>query len=266
MTPRTAIDPQLCAEGAPDAATFEQGHAERKLDGVRATSRDGRLYGRRGDDLTHKFPEIAPELPETATLDGELVTRDFKFPSILRRVQTEKPFKIDLLSESTPAVFVAFDILRTRDGEVIRERPQTERSAALDKELAGYRWKDQVIPITRHDDPATLWERATANEWEGIIVKDPDAPYVEGKRSDAWLKVKNWKEGVYPIHSFETTDNDGFVIYVDAGHDRPQKVAVGGASDQATVRAGADRATIQYLERTDAGRLRKPSFKGVPAE
>lgn len=253
--PERDVDLQLCKTASPDGLPTE-GLAERKLDGVRAYTRDGRLYTRNGNDVTAQFPEIDP--PEHHVLDGEVITGDFSFESALRRVQTEDGFKIDLLADRFPAVLVVFDALAV-NGSDVRDRPLHER-----KELLGPSIPDDrgLVEISTHTDPAGLWQQATTEAWEGIVVKDPASPY-RGTRSDDWQKVKHWNEDTFPVVGYEHTDNDGFVVYVDIGADDPQKVVVNGEDAQAAVRTGADAAEIQYLERTPSDRLRKPSFKGV---
>ena len=47
----------------------------------------------------------------------------------------------------------------------------------------------EVINTEQIDAPALLQE-ATAKGWEGVVLKDIDAPYYAGKRSKAWLKLK----------------------------------------------------------------------------
>lgn len=251
------MDLQLAEAATPDdLPDYAEWLAERKLDGVRAYTSEGHLFTRSGRDVTASFPEVSP--PEHHVFDGELVTHDFQFETAVRRANTERPFAVEMLSDAFPATFVVFDVLEVNGGDV-REQPLTERQALVGPSIpddAG------MVQITTHDDAAALWEQATAEEWEGIMLKDPDAAY-DGGRGDGWLKVKNWSEATFPIVGHEYTDNDGFVIFVDHGDDDPQKVVVNGQDDQAAVESGADEAEVQYLERSKNGRLRKPSVKGV---
>ena len=53
------------------------------------------------------------------------------------------------------------------------------------------------------------------------------------------------------------------MIKIDTGDSELQKVVVNGELDQQKIRNGKDKAIIQYLEKTEGNRLRKPSFKGV---
>lgn len=252
-------DLQLCETATPDdIQTYADDGwlAERKLDGVRCLARSGRLLTRSGNDVTASFPEIDP--PEAHTFDGELVTTNFQFESILRRVQTEQPFQVDMLAERFPARLVVFDALSV-NGESVRDEPLTERHALLEPSVptdAG------IITATAHADPVALWETARNDGWEGIILKDPNAPY-RGERSAGWLKVKDWNEATFPVVRTETTDNGGFVVLIDIGTDELQKVVVNGQDDQRELQNGVDAVEVQYLERSPDDRLRKPSFKGV---
>lgn len=249
-------DLQLCDPATPaEIDAHPEFVAERKLDGVRAVASEGRIKTRSGNDVTKRFPEIDP--PEHHTFDGEIITADFTFESALRRVQTQDAFKIEMLADNSPARLVAFDALRINESDV-RERPQAERRELLGPSIpegAG------IVPITTHDDAMALWEQAQANGWEGIILKDPDAPY-QGKRTNAWLKIKDWCEQAFEVVETEETDNGGYVAYVEIGDDEPQKVAVNAEADRETVQPGAE-IQVQFLERSDNDRLRKPSFRGV---
>lgn len=47
----------------------------------------------------------------------------------------------------------------------------------------------EIIP-TECLDASALLTQATSMGWEGVMLKDVDAPYYSGKRSRAWLKLK----------------------------------------------------------------------------
>lgn len=250
-------DLQLAQATTPAAVEEREGWlAERKLDGVRAVAVDGRLKTRSGNDVTASFPEIDP--PDVHVLDGEIITTDFTFETALRRVQTEDRFTVELLADQYPARLVVFDVLEVNGGDVT-DQPLTERKELIGPSIPS---ESGLIEISTSDDPAALWDEAQAKEWEGIMLKDPDAEY-RRERTDRWLKIKDWEEETFPILDHEHTDDGGFVVYVDVGTDEPQKVAVNGQADQADVQEGAEQAEVQFLERSDNDRLRKPSFRGV---
>jgi ATP-dependent DNA ligase len=96
---------------------------------------------------------------------------------------------VKLLSEQTPAHFVAFDLLALGDADY-SDRPFAERRAALIAALA-----DARSPI--HVTPATT-DRSTAERWfhefegaglDGIVAKPLDGTYQPDKR--VMLKVKH---------------------------------------------------------------------------
>lgn len=229
--------------------------AERKLDGIRGYTRDGRLFSRSGTDITAKFPELDLPGPD---VDGEIVAIDGDLSTVTARVQRTGTFNIEMGARMAPVRLHAFDVL-TFEGEDLRDRPLTARAGHLH---AATKDHDGIVTVEPHDDPAGLWETALANGWEGIVVKDPTAPYPEGRTGD-WLKAKAWEEAEFPIIDHELTDAGGFVVWVNIGTDEPQKVAVNGSADQRAVLAGAETATVQYLERSKHDRLRKPSLKAV---
>jgi ATP-dependent DNA ligase len=86
-----------------------------------------------------------------------------------------------MLAESTPATYVAFDLL-ARDDENLLEKPLTDRRAALEA-LVGD--PVRLAPATHSRDEAEPWLHSA----EGVIAKRLDAPYRPGKR-DGMVKVK----------------------------------------------------------------------------
>jgi bifunctional non-homologous end joining protein LigD len=51
-----------------------------------------------------------------------------------------------------------------------------------------------LVPGQLHGDPAKVLARTKADGWEGMIAKRSDSRYQPGKRSPAWIKVKNEKD------------------------------------------------------------------------
>ena len=101
---------------------------EPKWDGFRCiVFRDGdevELGSRNERPLTRYFPELmeplrAP-LPDRAVVDGEIViagTRGLDFDALLQRIHPAAS-RVDLLAETTPASFVAFDLLALDDRDL----------------------------------------------------------------------------------------------------------------------------------------------------
>ena len=170
---------------------------EPKLDGQRIIACVARhvvtLINRRGVDTSATYPELgglaAALAPHSAVLDGEVVAFDERggtsFQRLQRRMHVAHP-PISLLAD-TPVSFVAFDVLWL-DGELLVERPQSERRLVLDgMALKGRSW--QVAPVL-DATPDELIVACRRLGLEGFMAKRRDAPYVPGERSLAWWKVK----------------------------------------------------------------------------
>jgi bifunctional non-homologous end joining protein LigD len=92
------------------------------------------------------------------------------------------------LSQSEPVVYVIFDLLHL-DGRSLLELPYEERRERLaELELSGPTWQ---VPAYHRGDGAALLEASRAQRLEGIIAKRLDCPYLPGRRSPGWVKVKN---------------------------------------------------------------------------
>src|SRR5436190_18575198 len=181
------VEPML-AVSVPDIPVGEGVTYEPKWDGFRCiVFRDGdevELASRGGKTMTRYFPEIVAaarrELPERCVIDGELVAviRDgvprLDFDTLSQRIHPAAS-RVNMLAETTPAVFVAFDLLALGD-EDLMEAPFAERRRRLDT-LDGVR----RTPITT--------DLATARRWfdmfegaglDGLVAKPADIPYVPG--------------------------------------------------------------------------------------
>ncbi len=164
---------------------------EIKFDGYRLQARleAGRvkLLTRSGLDWTKKFgKEIISALQAvaagTALIDGELVVETDSGASDFSALQAD-------LSEgkSDRFAYYAFDLLHL-DGYDLRQLSLLERKALLERLLAG---GPPSIRYSGHfqDDGATVLRHACRLSLEGIVSKDPQAPYRSG-RSRGWIKSK----------------------------------------------------------------------------
>jgi ATP-dependent DNA ligase len=172
---------------------------EPKWDGFRSVIfRDGEeveIGSRNERPMTRYFPELVAAarklLPPRCVIDGEIVVPSggrLDFEALQLRIHPAAS-RVKLLSEQTPAHFVAFDLLALGDTDYM-ERPFTERRAALEQALKGV-----ASPI--HLTPTTS-DRAVAAEWfaqfegaglDGLIAKAPSITYEPDKR--VMLKIKH---------------------------------------------------------------------------
>ena len=172
---------------------------EPKWDGFRAIvfcgDSDVFIQSRDLRPLDRYFPELhelfVRRLPAGCVIDGEIViaTRDgLDFDALQLRLHPAAS-RVQKLAKETPAAFVAFDILAV-DGRDLRDTPQQQRRAILDRVLAGIEPPIHVTPITRDVAVAREWlQRFEGAGLDGVIVKPVDAIYEPGKR--AMIKVKH---------------------------------------------------------------------------
>jgi ATP-dependent DNA ligase len=165
---------------------------EPKYDGFRAIAFvDGSelfLQSRTGRPLARYFPEL--EFPEGRyVIDGELLILDEDghevFDALQNRLHPAES-RVKMLSEKTPALFRAFDLLAVGDESAL-ENPFSERRAALEKLIDGFSDPGSVelTPLV-----ATAAEAEPLLEsGEGVIAKKADSPYLRGERK-AMVKIK----------------------------------------------------------------------------
>jgi bifunctional non-homologous end joining protein LigD len=190
----------------PDGWMFEP-----KLDGQRiiAVVEDGHvvLVNRRGLEATATFPELegmaGALAPHAVVLDGEVVAFNEKgqtsFQRLQRRMHVVQP--TSRLLADTPVSFVAFDVLWL-DGELLVDLPQSERRRILDGlGLKGRAW--QTAPVL-DATPAELVDACREAGLEGFMAKRVDAPYLPGRRSTAWSKIKCGRRREFVVGGWST--------------------------------------------------------------
>ncbi len=172
---------------------------EAKWDGFRAiVHRDGPetvIGSRSGKPLTRYFPEVVRELedqlPTRCVVDGEiiLVADDrLDFDALTERIHPAAS-RVKLLSERTPASFVAFDLLALGDRSLL-DVPQRERRAALEQALAGISPPVHLAPATLDQELAQQWfSQYEGAGLDGVVAKPLDAPYGADQRS--MFKIKH---------------------------------------------------------------------------
>lgn len=176
---------------------------ELKYDGVRAlaTVRDGQVWvrGRRGRDETARFPELAALAGalrlRQALVDGEVVAFDSQgrssFGLLQQRLNLEAAGDVAKAQRRLPVTLVVFDLLAA-DGRDLRSLPLVERKRALWLALQ----QGAVVRYAEHleEEGEALFDAVSRQGGEGIVAKRADSPYLCGRRSRAWLKVKAWRE------------------------------------------------------------------------
>jgi bifunctional non-homologous end joining protein LigD len=173
---------------------------ELKWDGIRALGlvEDGalRLWTRNGNEVTPRYPELQPIAAtldgHDAFLDGEIVTFDDEgrpsFERLQSRMHVTGAPDIRRLVEEVPVLYVAFDLLWL-DGHLTTELPYLDRRKLLtDLVHDGPSWK---VPSHEVGDGHASLAISKQFSLEGVVAKRVDSIYEPGRRSSAWVKVKN---------------------------------------------------------------------------
>src|SRR5436190_15276030 len=109
--------------------------------------------------MTRYFPEVVEairaNLPARCVVDGEIVVPDslgrrLEFETLQQRIHPASS-RVKLLSEQTPAHFVAFDLLALGDDSLLRT-PFAERRRALERALSPARSPIHVTKATRSEE------------------------------------------------------------------------------------------------------------------
>ncbi len=204
---------------------------EPKWDGFRCiVFRDGaevELGSRNEKPLTRYFPElIAPlqkSLPDRCVLDGEIVLvgpDGLDFDALSNRIHPAES-RVKMLAETTPASFVAFDILALGDRD-LRDTPYAKRRRELEKALKSAKPPVHLTPSTDDPEVAHDWfSRFEGAGLDGVVAKPGDLAYLPNKR--AMLKVKHQRTADCVVAGFRWHKEGGIVgslllgLYDDKG-------------------------------------------------
>ena len=188
----------------PDPAGIPGGLSyEPKWDGFRGlVSWDGEnveIGSRGAKPLTRYFPELVEAfsrlLPEPCLIDGEVVVpkgepgaQRLDWESLTQRIHPAAS-RVDMLAETTPAMFIAFDLLARGDRDLQSEPFEVRRAQLVD--LVGP--LPHPIHVTR-----TTADPAVAERWlaefegaglDGVVAKPLAQPYAPNKRT--MFKIKH---------------------------------------------------------------------------
>jgi len=185
---------------------------EPKWDGFRCiVFKDGdnvELGSRNKKPLTRYFPELVDalrrELPERVVLDGEVVVagpKGLDFDALSQRIHPAEK-RIRLLAETTPASFVAFDLLAHNDTSFM-EAPYGLRRETLEHLLKNARPPLHLTPVTQDPGEAADWfSRFEGAGLDGVVAKGANLHYQPDKR--VMLKVKHQRTADCVVAGFRT--------------------------------------------------------------
>lgn len=253
---------------------------EIKWDGFRAIAfldphGSMRLQSRNLKELLPRFPSLAAlntQVTKKTILDGEIVSFVEGKPNFTALSQGEGTIS-----------YLAFDLLY-HAGESLLVKPLKERQERLFNLGGGLAVSR---PLTT--DGLSAFAKARELNLEGIMAKEKDSPYLPGVCSGAWLKFKVRKTGYIVLGGYSGERELSVLAGAWQGKKLRYlgKVAIGGKEEQKKLTALFPKllsphspfsqelagenlwlqpqltAKIQYLELTNSGKLRQPSWQGL---
>ncbi len=206
------IKPQL-AKPAKELPSGDGWRYEPKWDGFRTiVFRDGddvHLQSRNGRPMNRYFPEVVPDVltltGERLVVDGELIVvvdGVQEFDLLGQRIHPAES-RVRMLAESTPAAFVAFDLLADGRRKLL-DLPYVERRERLAKIVES---PVELTPCTDDGKAARKW---LTGQSEGVIAKQADAPYRPGER-EGMMKIKRIRTADAVVQAFRFGKEPGTV-------------------------------------------------------
>lgn len=189
---------------------------EVKYDGFRALltwDQEIRLVSRNGKSLLEIFPEIKSFLLENEekikpflplSLDGELVYLENSYKANFGNIQVRGRMRSDIRiaekAKQAPCYLLIFDVLVLNNKNVMSE------SYLKRKDLLISFFKKIGLPTTPDEKSNALlqmippyksfsdiWDKVTLFDGEGVVAKHIQNQWEEEKRTNTWVKFKNWK-------------------------------------------------------------------------
>ena len=268
---------------------------ELKFDGIRCLAYlfldKTILINKRKKDISITYPELSDIYKNCfapCILDGEIVIMDNGKPNfydLQKRSLLTNKFKIKLIMEKKPVIFIAYDILYI-DNKILIDLPLMERKRILNDNIK----EDNKLIISRfiEEKGKAFFSLAKSKNLEGIVAKEKKSKYYPGRRSRVWLKMKVYQEVDLVICGYTASqygmkevilgdyDDDGN-LYKAASimTNKDKNIIMGYALENpsaALFEVGNDSVIwmkpylvgkVEYMMKTNSGNLRQATFKGL---
>ncbi|MCB0891533.1 MAG: ATP-dependent DNA ligase, partial [Propionibacteriaceae bacterium] len=149
---------------------------------------------------------VKANLPERCVVDGEIIVvvgDRLQFEVLSQRIHPAAS-RITMLSEQTPASFVAFDLLALGDDD-LTPRPFEQRRAALEQALTDAAAPVHLTPATRDPELAQQWfSQFEGAGLDGVVAKPLAGTYQPDKRTMFKIKHQRTADCVvagYRVHA-----------------------------------------------------------------
>ncbi|GAB6055676.1 ATP-dependent DNA ligase [Methanobacterium movens] len=207
LKPGKPVKPMLAqlADGIKETV-LEMGriYCETKYDGIRVQihRKDSQImiFTRRLENISNALPDVIQYIekalpPQDFIVEGEIIVtkqgKPISFQYILQRVR--RKYDIEKVMESVPLTLYLFDVLYYQ--EPLIDAPLEIRRETLEK-IA--KTMDNQVELSKQvkvsrdniEDAENLFKESIELGHEGIMLKDPQAPYIPGIRGKKMLKYK----------------------------------------------------------------------------
>lgn len=277
-------DLMLAQRGKPDAIPFLQARGflwDLKVDGIRCCTRieggEVCMWSRGGENITHRFPEVAAALQATFGVgtwefDGELAVNDERgLPSW--PLTHKRQSRGARAAGSLPATYHVFDLLRASaggsDGVDLRQYGFAARRDMLEAILEP---GQVVMPVLHSHDGEALWKVIEEHRLEGMVAKRSDHTYRPGRSGD-WVKIKRTSTLSALVGGFDEGTGarqstfGALHLYLLDGEDLVPIGRVGSGFSERDLRQVVELmqkpplvVEVQYLDLSPDGQLRQPVF------
>jgi len=202
IRPGQFIRPQLAHLYEPDKVVYPA-RAEYKIDGSRLQvhkwGTQTWIFSRRGVEKSQTLPEIVEIAKkfnaQSCIVDGEVLAVDqngnpLPFQVMLERTVPREltPEELAERMEKVRVTYRAFDILFL-NGRELMGLPLSERRKYL-VEVVPPEYLAEGVECQNEVELMRFYDEALKKGFEGIVVKDLNAPYEVGQRTYTWLKLK----------------------------------------------------------------------------
>lgn len=185
------------------------------------------LMNERGHNPYKEFAEVVEDLKlmPDVILDGEIMDYTDTLSQVQKRASATKPVKQKILMKEIPVKFLVFDILQL-NGETCTGLTLRDRIMKLEKVFVDYNnkfpdpnKKTSVVMSDFSHDTITIKDvlaKAHIQGKDGIIIKNLNSTY-DGKRTNAWLKCRFFKQGIINVTKYELNPK-GIIVEDNVGN------------------------------------------------
>ena len=197
----TIFRPMLAVDAKLDKLRFPL-VASPKLDGVRATVRNGIVFSRSNKPIPNKY--VQAYLGDLEFCDGELIVGAANAEDVYRKTVS------GVMSEEvdSPFLFRVFDFVRSPGMNYRLRRNDAARAVAKHP----YAMLHDQVEILNHDALLAYEKQIVGLGYEGLILRDPNTPYKMGRSTvneGYLLKLKRFCDSEAVVIGFEERMHNG---------------------------------------------------------